>query len=253
MDQIPHPVIPPINNDIMWITLFCVMSGYLIWRHRGRSELSNTALMFFGAWSMFWQEFFSNWGGYLLYSPDLNLLPWGSTWWTAPNKPVFLIFSYPVFFTFIYTVLIFLLRKAHKALPAVPLLAISLIIATPIFYGYNLLVDGASVDAGIWNYVDALGPVITTSGGGAEPLLWPALPFAFYGALMAYSLMRVDEKGHPTFLRLGKPDRYAPGIKRETVRALTSMLWWNAMYWFLLTMPVNLGRELFGHPSALVP
>lgn len=251
--RIPHPVNPPIYNDIMWITFFVVMLLYLVWAHRRRDTLSNTALIFIGAGSMFWQEYFNNWGGYLLYSPDLNLWPWGSTWWTSPNKPIFLMFSYPVFFTVIFTLLGALMRRVIARLPAASPLLLTLLIGGPIFYAYNFFVDGASVDAGLWNYVDAIGPVVTTPGGGTEPLLWSGIPFALYGALMLYSLLRTGPDGAPAFLALGRPERYPPGRRRELVRAVTSALWWNAVFWFAMTLPVNLVRELFGHPSALIP
>ncbi|MDB5687551.1 MAG: hypothetical protein JWR77_2140, partial [Rhizorhabdus sp.] len=202
---------------------------------------------------MFWQEYYNNWGGYLLYSPDLNLWNWGSTWWTSPNKPIFLLFSYPVFFTAIYTLLTALMRKVVRSWPGGSLFALTMIVCAPIFYGYNLFVDGMSVDAGLWNYVDAIGPVLRTPAGGSEPLLWPGVPFALFGSLLVYSLVRVDGDGHPTYLRLARPDRCEPGIKRETVRAGASMLWWNLIYGLFMTIPVNLGRELFGHPSLLVP
>lgn len=253
LDQIPHPVNPPIYNDIMWVGLFLVMALYLIWAHRNRTTLNNTGLMFIGAGSMFWQEYFNNWGGYLLYSPDLTLLPWKSTLWTSPNKPIFLIFSYGVFFTVIFTLLGALMRRVITRVSSVSPLVLVLLIAGPIFYGYNFVVDGASVDAGLWNYVDAIGPVVKTPGGGTEPLLWPAVPFAFYGSLMLYSLLRTGPDGAPSFLALGRPERRKPGLSREAVRALTSVMWWNGVYWFAMTLPVNLVRQLFGHPSVLVP
>lgn len=250
---IPHPVNPPIYNDIMWITLFCALVIYLVWSHRKRSTLSNTALMAIGSWSMFWQEFVSNWGGYLLYSPDLNLMPWGPTWWTGPNKPWFLLFSYPVFMTFIYSILVWLIGRIHRAVPSVNLLLLTLIIAGPLFWLNNFIIDGSSVDAGIWTYVDVIGPYIKTSSGGLEPLIWPMIPFGIYGALMVFALLKVDANGVPKVYNILHPERFTPGVKRETLRALTAIIVWNALFFFLLTLPVNLYRQFFGGPSLLVP
>jgi len=210
-------------------------------------------LMFLGAWGMFWQEYYGNWGGYLLYSPDLHLLPWGSTWWTGPNKPIFIIFSYPVFFTVIYTVLSWLTKSVHRLTPGIPLFITTVVVSVPLFYGYNFVIDASSVDAGIWNYVHAIGPITRTSSGGIEPMIWPPFLFCFYAAIMLYSLIRVDANGHPTFLRLGRPERFAPGWRREIIRALTSIFWWNLLYWFLLNFPMGLVRQMFGPASSLVP
>jgi hypothetical protein len=251
-DMIPHPVNPPVYNDIMWGVLFVITAAILIWRHR-RIELSNTALIFIGSWSMFWQEYYNNWGGYLLYSPDLTLLPWGSTWWTSPNKPVFLIVSYPVFFTIIYSLFVYINRGVKRLAPTTPLLVIALAIDGPLFWLWNYFVDGASVENGIWNYMVTWGPTVTTANGGNEPLVWPMIPFAIFGAVVAYYLSKLDANGHPTYLQLGRPERFAPGRRRETVRALTAIIWWNAMFWFAFTAPLNLVRDLFLPTTPYIP
>jgi len=252
-DQIPHPTSPPIYTELMWIIIFTLCIVGMIWRHRGKKELNNSALMFIGATSMFWQEFFNNWGGYLLYSPDLHLFPWGSSWWTAPNKPIFLLFSYGPFFTLFYSVFIGLNLRAKKLFPSIPLFAVSVVVCAPLFWLWNYFVDGTSVKNGVWNYMAAWGPVQVIDGNKFEPLVWPMLPFALYAAAVAYCLTRQDENGHPTFLRLGRPERYAAGWPRETVRAVTSIIWWNAMYWFGFTMWINLVRQLFLPSSPHVP
>ena len=251
--MIPPPSSPPIYTELMWLAIFLICVAVLVWRHRSRSELSNSALIFIGAGSMFWQEYYNNWGGYLLYSPDLHLWPWGSTWWTAPNKPMFILVSYAPFFMLIYSALTFLNRKIKQALPAVPMLAISLAVNAPLFWLWNYAIDKSSVESGVWNYVVTWGPTQVTANGGYEPLVWPMIPFGIYGALIAYYLMKHDANGHPTFLGLGRPERHAPGVKRELVRAVTSMAWWNAMYWFGFTMWINLIRDLFLPASTLVP
>ena len=157
---IPHPSSPPIYTELMWLAIFLVFVAVLVWRHRKRTELSNTALMFIGAGSMFWQEYYNNWGGYLLYSPDLHLWPWGSTWWTAPNKPMFILVSYAPFFTLIYSGLTFLNGKISQALPRVPLLAISFLVNGPLFWLWNYGIDKSSVESGVWNYVVTWGPTV---------------------------------------------------------------------------------------------
>ena len=252
-NTIPHPASPPIYNDIMWFGLFVVTAAVLVWRHRNRTELSNTALIFIGSWTIFWQEFYGNWGGYLLYSPDLHLLPWGSTWWTGPNKPAFLFFSYPVFFTLFYSMLIALNRRLHRLLPGVSMAVVSLPINGALFWLWNYVIDKSSVENGIWNYVVTWGPSQLTANGGHEPLVWPMIPFSIYGAATAYFLSRLDEDGHPTYLRIGRPERFRPGIHREAVRALTAIVWWNAMFWFAFNAPINLVRAFFLPASHLVP
>jgi hypothetical protein len=180
-------------------------------------------------------------------------MPWASTWWTGPNKPWFILFSYPVFMTVIFSVMLFIIRRIHQLIPQVGILVIALVVGPTLLYLYNFAVDGASVNSGVWNYVDVIGPSVVTRSGGLEPLLWPAVPFAIYGGLMLCSLLKLDATGQPWLLGHAHAERLLPGLKREVGRALAAVVYWNFMYWFFMTLPVNLGRELFGGPSKLVP
>jgi hypothetical protein len=48
---------------------------------------------------MFWQEWYADWGAYLHWNKELTLMPWGSTLWTTPNKPWYVIFTYGLFYS----------------------------------------------------------------------------------------------------------------------------------------------------------
>jgi hypothetical protein len=154
--------------------------------------------------------------------------------------------------TFIFTVMIALIRLAKRLLPTVSLLVLTIVIAPPLFYLNNLALDASSVKNGAWIYADAIGPIMPM-GKAFEPLVWPPAAFVLFGGVMCYLLMIQSEPGHPTFERLFHPEKITPGFRREAIRALSWIVVWNVLYWVLLIMPVDLVRQFFGSPSTLVP
>jgi hypothetical protein len=250
-NQIPHTA-NALATELMWLVFFIILLVVIAIQMRGRSTLNQTALIAIGGFSIWWQEGYSNWGPYLLYSPDFHLIPWGSTWWTSPNKPWFLLVSYPTFYTIVFTIMLAVMRRVITRVPSVPPALATLVIAGPIFYFFNYYLDSKSVEGGAWRYYDVFGPAQQV-GGAYEPLVWPMIPFAIWGVVMCILLLRRDDEGRPSFERLTRPERHAPGFRREGMRALAWIIVWNVTYWFLLIMPVNLMREFFGHPHPLVP
>jgi len=255
--QYPGAGIPHVENagatEIMWIVLFALLLAIIAFQMRKRDSLSFTALLMIGGLSICWQETYANWGPYLLYSPDYHLIPWGSTWWTSPNKPWFLVLSYPVFMTFIFTIMVALIRWARRALPQVSPVLVTILLAAPLFYLNNFALDAASVKSGAWIYEDVIGPILPFSNGAFEPLLWPALPFALFGTVMCFALLRQNEPGHPAFEAMLQPERLNAGLPREAARAVAWIITWNVLYWVLLIMPVNMVREIWGPASRFVP
>jgi hypothetical protein len=250
-DQIPHTA-NALATELMWLVGFLILLAVIVVQMRGRATLNQTALLAIGGFSIWWQEPFTNWGPYLLYSPDFHLIPWGSTWWTSPNKPWFLLISYPIFYVIVFSIMLAVMRRVIKTFPTISPVLLILVVAGPIFYASNYYLDSKSVEAGSWRYYDVFGPAEKV-GGAYEPLVWPMIPFAIWGVVMCMLLLRRDAEGHPTFERVTRPGRYAPGFPRESMRALAWAIVWNVTYWILLVMPVNLMREFFGQPHPLVP
>ena len=94
----PGNPLPPVH--VSWIVemggwiVFWIVALFLAYRWWRDGKPPIAALLFIGCWSMFWQEFYADWGAYLYYSPDLRLLPWGPTPFTTPNKPWYVVAGY---------------------------------------------------------------------------------------------------------------------------------------------------------------
>jgi hypothetical protein len=229
-----------------------LLVGYGI-EARRRGTLSIPALCAIAGLGIFWQEFYADWGAYLLWSPSFHMVPWKSTLWTTPDKPWFVIFSYPVFMWSAFAAMLWLTRAATRRFPSAPPLLVCLLTAGPALFAINLAFEAVSVAyAGQWSYVDVIGPALSTAKG-QQPVLYPGIPFGLFGGVTCYLILQQDSAGRPRFERLLRPDRVPAGWKREALRALSWLLVWNASYWLLLCTPVIAIRELFGQASALVP
>ena len=73
--------------ELVQSTAFVALMIWVVIDTRRRGELGPAGLLTIAGFSIFWQEFYADWGAYLLWSPDFHMLPWGSTTWTTPDKP----------------------------------------------------------------------------------------------------------------------------------------------------------------------
>ena len=234
------------------LVLVVVIIGFAIQTHR-RGSLSIPALCAIAGFSIFWQEFYADWAGYLLWSPKFHLMPWGSTLWTTPNKPWYMIASYPLFMCFAFTSMLALCRFGMRKLPTTNAFLVCLMTAGPALFAINFLLEFASVGAaGQWTYVDIVGPALITEKGH-QPILFPGINFGVWGAAMCYLILRQDAGGHSIIEKLTHPERFAPGWSRESMRAVAWAIGWNLSYWFLFSWPLIGIREFFGQPNPLVP
>jgi hypothetical protein len=220
---------------------------------RRRGELGLVGLLAIAGFSIFWQEFYADWGSYLLWSPNFHMLPWGSTTWTTPDKPAMNLTSYPVFMTSAFLSMLALQRWARRRWPRVHPLVLSLITAGPVLIGFNLVMEYISVKTlGLWTYVDTVGPALHTDAG-TMPLLYPNIPFGLFGAVTAFLVGWTNAEGGPRFEALIAKPGLPQGIKRDFWRALAWILAFNLTYWLFLITPTIVLRLTFGEPSALVP
>ena len=234
------------------LILIVVTIGFAI-ETRRRGSLSIPALCAIAGLSIFWQEFYADWGSYLLWSPKFHMMPWGSTLWTTPDKPWFVVASYPLFMCFAFTTMLTLNRFVVGKFPSANLFLVCLFTAAPALFLINFALEAAAVAlAGQWSYVDTLGPALITDKG-RQPILYPGIPFGIWGAVLCYLIMHRDDTGHPRFERLTSSLKFAQGWKRESMRIVAWMVTWNLTYWLLLSAPLIALREFFGQPNALVP
>jgi hypothetical protein len=237
---VANPVAPWLfatPSFLIWIA--CAIYFTIVARREARLPIA--ALIFIGATSMFWQEFYADWGGKLIYSPGFPLMPWESAH-TTPNKPWFMPAAYGWYFLVIYTFLIWLVGKLRGSRPG--LIVPVLIAAVPFFYLWDFAVEGFAAYMGWWTYVDPLPPVMRTAHG-MLPLLHPIGIFTLYGTVMTWLLVRRDDRGDPSFEALGGVSKIPAGRAREFRRAITWIIVMNGVYLVLLTAPCMLIRIVF--------
>lgn len=239
--------------ELFFAVALVALVAWVVIDTRRRGELGLVGLLAIAGWSIFWQEFYADWGAYLLWSPDYHMLSWGSTMWTTPDKPAMNIISYPVFMTAAFLSMLALQRWARGRWPAVHPLMLSLVTAGPVLIGFNLVTEYISVETfGLWTYVDTIGPVLQ-SNAGTMPLLYPNIPFGLFGAVTAFLIGWTNEEGRPRFEALLAKPGLPQGIKRDILRAVAWILTFNVSYWLFLVTPLIVLRLSLGDPSALVP
>lgn len=55
-----------------------VLIGFFIRASVRAGELTFALMVTVGSATMWWQEWYADWGAYLLYSPKFHLMPWGA-------------------------------------------------------------------------------------------------------------------------------------------------------------------------------
>jgi Spirocyclase AveC-like len=246
-------VVNPVYFEGFMLTAFAVLMIWVIIDVRRRRELGTVGLLAMAGFSIFWQEFYVDWGAYLAWNPGFHMLPWGPSPFTTPHKPAMNLVAYPVWMTAAFLCMLALQRWARKRWPAVHPLLLSLLTAGPVLVAFNLGTEYISVaKSGLWTYVDTVGPVIE-SNAGTMPLLIPNVPFGLFGAVTAFLIGWTNADGRPRFEALIARPGLAQGAKRDALRAVAWVLAFNVTFWFLNVIPCMLIRIAFGEPSTLVP
>jgi hypothetical protein len=234
-----------ILGPLIWVAL---AANYVV-RCRRAGSLTVPALVFIGATTMWWQEWYGDWGGYVLYNPHLHLIP-GYRWpLTSPNKPWAVIPAYGWFYGLVYFPLIGLVHKLRT--PGRPAWALILAIGLPVYYLWDLLIEGVASAWGLWSYVDFVGPAITSSRGNF-PLVYPIIPFALMTALTAVVINATKPDGTPVVEAIAGVDRFN-GNARAGARIATWVVTMNLCYALLFIGPIVLVRLGFLPANDLVP
>lgn len=114
MDQ--QAPLAPWLFEVVGPLIFLVMCGYYVRQCRRAGRLTIPALVFIGAFTMWWQEWYGDWGGYVLYNPHLHLIPGYDLPFTSPNKPWAVIPAYGWFYGLVYFPVISIVTKLHGLL-----------------------------------------------------------------------------------------------------------------------------------------
>jgi hypothetical protein len=219
--------------------IWAIWGGLLLWflfstvRH---GKLTFAGLIFLSATTLFWQEFFSNWGAYLVYSPKFPLMAWDAPF-ASPNKPWFMIASYGNYYVFIFSLMLWAMAKLRNRFTGMSPFMAALLIGTPLFYAFNIAFEAPATTNGWWAYMKSPGPHF-----GNYPLLFPILPYSLCGVIMATVLSLKTDKGVPVIENVAWVQNMRAGFGREFSRFLIWSINMNLMYWFLLCVPVTLFR-----------
>lgn len=244
-----------IVGPIVWIVFATVFFA----RARRDGALTLSAVLFFATTTMFWQEWYTDWGAYLLFSDDFALMPWGTTTWTTPNKPWAVIAGYGWFFAASIPALRALCARVARrrnrttagSAPAVSMLIVAAVVG-PIFWIGDVAAEGLFTTLNWYEYTNPWGPAIASSNGDI-PILYPALVFVLWAVVCVWLLLQQDDRGWLLHERVLRVDQMGASWRRELARVGATALMVNVTFWFLLVFPTVLARETFGGPSKLVP
>lgn len=242
-----------LHVELGTLVVFLLLVLWSIYDTFKQRRLSLVSLCAIAGLSIFWQEYYADWGAYLLWSDEFHMMPWGSTLWTTPRKPWHTLVAYPVFMTIAIGLMLQLCRQAQIRFIKINSQLVCFTVAAICLIVINTVLEYLAVaSAGQWTYVDTMGPVLSTAHGD-QPLLYPNIPFGIWGGVICCLILSVGIDGTPKFeAYFGVQYRKAVWA-REGLRALSWITVWNITYWIFLCTPLILLRELMGAPNLLVP
>jgi hypothetical protein len=232
-----------------------VFVGILVWaivdtrRHRRLSLVSLALIAGTTAW---WQEWYGDWGSYLLYNPHFRLLPWHSSLWTTPNKPWFVIPAYGWYYATIFPLMLLAISRVRQARPNWNRHLTTVLVALGLFYAWDLVVEGSAATFGWWSYSHALGAALNSSKG-TFPLLFPILLFCLFGVVVTWIMDQRDDRGRFRLETVTGVVRIREGWRREVGRAGAWVAMLNIAYIACLIAPLVLWRDVWGPASSVVP
>ena len=237
-----------IVGAVAWVALLVVLVTQTVRTRR----LSFWGCLFIGGTSMFWLEWYGDWATYLLYNPRFHLLGWHRSLWTTPNKPTAVIAAYGWYYCFIFPAILGIVALLRRRRPEWGRPMTLLLVTIPLFYAWDLLVEGMASVLGWWSYTSDLGPAINSSKG-SFPLLYPILFFTFFGVVATWVMDQRDDRGGFRLETVAGVARLGAGWRREVGRAATWSVALNVLYLVTLIGPIVALRAWFGSSSHLVP
>jgi hypothetical protein len=246
---VPEPVIGWLF-EVVGIGVWFAVAVYYVLRVVRERTVPIGAMVFVGATTMFWQEWYADWSAYLLYNPKFALIPWDSTWWTTPNKPWAVVAGYGWFIGLSLPALAALCIRRAGAGP-VTFTGVFLVVL-PIYWAFDMIIEFPATRAHWWTYADPA-PLAVTNEEGGFSFIWPILPFAFWAVVAVWLLARRDDRGFMWHERVMRVSAVQPGASRETARVGAMVVMLNASYLFAFVLPLCLIRALLLHDSSVVP
>jgi hypothetical protein len=232
-----------------------VFVGFVAWAivdTRRNRRLSLVSLALIAGTTMWWQEWYGDWGSYLLYNPHFRLLPWHSSLWTTPNKPWFVIPAYGWYYATIFPLMLLAISRVRQARPNWNRHLTTVLVALGLFYAWDLVVEGSAATFGWWSYSHALGAALNSSKG-TFPLLFPILLFCLFGVVVTWIMDQRDDRGRFRLETVTGVVRIREGWRREVGRAGAWVAMLNIAYIACLIAPLVLWRDVWGPASSVVP
>jgi hypothetical protein len=212
----PAELIPPATLDpggvwvFNWVipifgSLFLVLAIADVVRRR---RLTWGFLFLINSLAVYWMETVGDWGQQLFYSPafaEHHLLDWLPL--KTPNDPLFMPFAYAVYWG-VHALLVLWLSQRASSKFGWSMLKSMVILAIPVNYAWDLIVEGAATAMGWWTYDPGIGPVLQWHGGGRITLLWTIGIMCVWPNLIAYWAGKPPVRGLNHFERFFRLDRF---------------------------------------------
>lgn len=143
-------------------------------------------LFLFNSAAIFWMETFADWGQMIIYSPKFahhHLLEWFPH--KTPYDPIFMPLAYSAYWT-VHALVVLIAAKWLVNRFGWSLLTAILVLALPVNYVWDALVEASAAALGWWVYDPGFGPVVEFANGGKWTLLWTIGVMSVWPNLMAY-------------------------------------------------------------------
>ena len=160
-----------------------------------RRRLTWGFLFLFNSLAVYWMETIGDWGQMLFYSPafaEHHLLDWLPI--KTPNDPLFMPFAYAVYWG-VHALLVLWLSQWVSSKFGWSMLKSMIVLAIPVNYVWDFVVEGTATAMGWWTYDPGIGPVLEWGNGGRITLLWTIGIMCVWPNLIAYWAGKPPDSG----------------------------------------------------------
>ncbi|WP_156749723.1 hypothetical protein [Mycobacterium sp. E1747] len=173
-----------------------------------RRRLTWGFLFLVNSMAVYWMETIGDWGQQLFYSPAFarhHLLEWLPL--KTPHDPLFMPFAY-AFYWGVHALIVLWLSQYLSSRLGWSMLKSMLVLAIPVNYIWDFLVEGTAAYFGWWTYDPGIGPLIQWSTGGRITLLWTIGIMCVWPNLIAYWAGKPPIKGLNHMERFFRLERF---------------------------------------------
>jgi Spirocyclase AveC-like len=173
-----------------------------------RRRLTWGFLFLFNSMAVYWMETAGDWGQMLFYSPafaEHHLLDWLPL--KTPHDPLFMPFAYAVYWG-VHALLVLWLSQWVSSRFGWSMLKSMIVLAVPVNYVWDFVVEGTATAMGWWTYDPGIGPVLEWDSGGRITLLWTIGIMCTWPNLIAYWAGKPPVRGLNHLERFCKLERF---------------------------------------------